>query len=122
MMVKVCPSCYGEGLIRIEITTENLALTPFDKGAIGKLRTIGCYTCQGNRVVKPVFEENRINERRVRVYAVYKEMYPSPDTHPIAIFRDYDTAKEYKKRILDPVNSAVIRQDIFISDNIWGKE
>ena len=73
-------------------------------------------------IIQDSLEENRKNERRVRVYSVYKEWNPSPDAQPIAIFRDRDTAKEYRNWFLDLLNSAVIAENIYISDNIWGKE
>jgi hypothetical protein len=64
-----------------------------------------------------------INSKRVRAYSVYKEWNPSVGSaQPIAIFRDRDTAKEYRRRMLDLLNSAVIAEKIYISDNIWGKE
>ena len=73
-------------------------------------------------IIQDSLEENRENESRVRVYSVYKEWNPSRHAQPIAIFRDRDTAKEYRRRMLDLLNSAVIAEKIYISDNIWGKE
>ena len=79
-------------------------------------------------IIQDSLEENRKNESRVLVYSVYKEWNPSVgqlmghSAQPIAIFRDYDTAKEYRRRMLDLLNSAVIAENIYISDNIWGKE
>jgi hypothetical protein len=72
---------------------------------------------------------NHMNENgRVVAYAVYNrwkgsDMTPDVNTVPIALFRDSHTAERYAKTINDGNGDAadfgVIRQDIFISDNIW---
>ena len=80
-------------------------------------------------IIQDSLEENRENESRVLVYSVYKEWNPLVESakmavcgrSPIAIFRDRDTAKEYRRRMLDLLNSTVIEEKIYISDNIWGK-